>query len=125
MPQSFWVFVFTIQNHSLNLYLSLCNPSIVFFSSSLLCFNSNSCLRHGPCGPNLQYCLSLVGLYCKRAVYIRELPENLNSIRTAMEDLKNVYEDVKENVDREEKLQKKRTHAVDGWIQSVEACKKK
>ncbi|KAL6313564.1 hypothetical protein AAG906_006929 [Vitis piasezkii] len=60
----------------------------------------------------------------KRAVYIRELPENLNSIRTAMEDLKNVYEDVKENVDREEKLQKKRTHAVDGWIQSVEAMEK-
>ncbi|RVW24659.1 putative disease resistance protein [Vitis vinifera] len=57
----------------------------------------------------------------KRAVYIRELPENLNSIRTAMEDLKNVYEDVKENVDREEK---KRTHAVDGWIQSVEAMEK-
>ena len=57
----------------------------------------------------------------KRAVYIRELPENLNSLRTAMEDLKNVYEDVKENVDREEK---KRTHAVDGWIQSVEAMEK-
>ena len=59
-----------------------------------------------------------------RAVYIRELPENLNSLRTAMEDLKNVYEDVKEKVDREEKLQKKRTHGVDGWIQSVEAMEK-
>ncbi|KAL6311026.1 hypothetical protein AAG906_006994 [Vitis piasezkii] len=59
-----------------------------------------------------------------RAVYIRDLPENLNSLRTAMEDLKNVYEDVKEKVDREEKLQKKRTHGVDGWIQSVEAMEK-
>ncbi|KAJ9672985.1 hypothetical protein PVL29_026311 [Vitis rotundifolia] len=42
----------------------------------------------------------------QHAVYIRELPENLNSIRTAMEDLKNVYEDVKENVDREENFRR-------------------
>ncbi|RVW24727.1 hypothetical protein CK203_082180 [Vitis vinifera] len=41
-----------------------------------------------------------------------------------MEDLKNVYEDVKEKVDREEKLRKKRTRAVDGWIQSLEAMEK-
>ena len=51
-------------------------------------------------------------------------PENLNSLRTAVEDLKNVYEDEKEKVDREEKLRKKRTRAVDGWIQSVEAMEK-
>ncbi|KAJ9672980.1 hypothetical protein PVL29_026306 [Vitis rotundifolia] len=60
----------------------------------------------------------------KRAVYIRELPENLNSLRTAMVDLKNVYGDVKEKVDREEERRKKRTRAVDGWIQSVEAMEK-
>ncbi|XP_034679358.1 probable disease resistance protein At5g63020 [Vitis riparia] len=60
----------------------------------------------------------------KRAVYIRKLPENLNSLRTAMDDLKNVYEDVKEKVDREERLRKKRTRAVDGWIQKVEAMEK-
>ena len=40
----------------------------------------------------------------KRAVYIRQLPENLNSLRTAMEELKNVYKDVKEKVDCEEKI---------------------
>ena len=51
-------------------------------------------------------------------------PENLNSLRTAVEDLKNVYEDEKEKVDREEKLRKKRTRAVDGWIQSLEAMEK-
>ncbi|WKA13355.1 hypothetical protein VitviT2T_030660 [Vitis vinifera] len=69
----------------------------------------------------------------KRAVYIPtwntrsaryQHPENLNSLRTAVEDLKNVYEDEKEKVDREEKLRKKRTRAVDGWIQSVEAMEK-
>ena len=75
-------------------------------------------------GPIFNIASRLWDCTAKRAVYIRELPENLNSIRTAMEDLKNVYEDVKENVDREEKLQKKRTHAVDGWIQSVEAMQK-
>ena len=42
-----------------------------------------------------------------------------------MEELKNVNKDVNENVDREEKLLlKKRTHVVDGWIQSVEAMEK-
>ncbi|RVW24738.1 putative disease resistance protein [Vitis vinifera] len=61
--------------------------------------------------------------YCtaKRAVYIRHLPQNLNSLRTAMEELKNLYEDVKERVEREEKLQKKCTHVVDGWLRNVEA----
>ena len=32
----------------------------------------------------------------KRPVYIRHLPQNLNSLRTEMEELKNLYEDVKE-----------------------------
>ncbi|KAJ9673012.1 hypothetical protein PVL29_026334 [Vitis rotundifolia] len=61
--------------------------------------------------------------YCtaKRAVYIRHLPQNLNSLRTAMEELKNLYEDVKERVEREAKLQKKCTHVVDGWLRNVEA----
>ncbi|KAL6313593.1 hypothetical protein AAG906_006962 [Vitis piasezkii] len=61
--------------------------------------------------------------YCtaKRAVYIRHLPQNLNSLRTAMEELKNLYKDVKERVEREEKLQKKCTHVVDGWLRNVEA----
>ncbi|RVW24734.1 putative disease resistance protein [Vitis vinifera] len=33
----------------------------------------------------------------KRPVYIRHLPQNLNSLRTEMEELKNLYEDVKES----------------------------
>ncbi|KAL6313617.1 hypothetical protein AAG906_006986 [Vitis piasezkii] len=51
--------------------------------------------------------------YCtaKRAVYIRHLPQNLNSLRTAMEELKNLYKDVKEWC----------THVVDGWLRNVEA----
>ena len=38
-----------------------------------------------------------------------------------MGELKNLYKDVKERVEREEKLQKKRTHVVDGWLRNVEA----
>ncbi|RVW24660.1 Retrovirus-related Pol polyprotein from transposon TNT 1-94 [Vitis vinifera] len=38
----------------------------------------------------------------KRAVYVRELPENLISLRNAMEKLQNVYEDVKDKVERRE-----------------------
>ncbi|KAL6313588.1 hypothetical protein AAG906_006956 [Vitis piasezkii] len=60
----------------------------------------------------------------KRPVYIRHLPQNLNSLRTEMEELKNLYEDVKERVEREEKRQKKRLRVVDGWLRGVEAMEK-
>nr|CAN70391.1 hypothetical protein VITISV_014435 [Vitis vinifera] len=60
----------------------------------------------------------------KRPVYIRHLPQNLNSLRTEMEELKNLYEDVKERVEREEKRQKKRLRVVDGWLRGVEAIEK-
>ena len=60
----------------------------------------------------------------KRIVYIRRLPRNLKILRTAMEELRSVYEDVIERVESEEKLQKKRTRAVEGWIRSVEAMEK-
>ncbi|XP_034678059.1 probable disease resistance protein At5g63020 isoform X2 [Vitis riparia] len=60
----------------------------------------------------------------ERIVYIRRLPRNLKILRTAMEELRSVYEDVIERVESEEKLQKKRTRAVEGWIRSVEAMEK-
>ena len=72
--------------------------------------------------------LDVASLICNcvghRAVKVRLLPQNLNSLRSAMEELKNLYEDVKERVEREESLEKKRTHVVDGWIQRAEAMEK-
>ena len=58
-----------------------------------------------------------------RADYVRRLPENLNSL-SAMEKLTDVYNDVKEKVEREENLEKKRTHVVGGWMERVEAMEK-
>ncbi|RVW89582.1 hypothetical protein CK203_036471 [Vitis vinifera] len=46
--------------------------------------------------PILDVATRLWNCTAKRAVYIRHLPQNLNSLRTAMEELKNLYEDVKE-----------------------------
>ena len=60
-----------------------------------------------------------------RADHLRRLPQNLKSLRTETEKLKNVYKDVKERVEREENLEKnKRTHVVDGWIGRAEAMEK-
>ncbi|XP_002278659.1 probable disease resistance protein At1g61310 [Vitis vinifera] len=55
----------------------------------------------------------------KHAVYIRDLQENMESLRNAMQELKNVYEDVKGRVELEEQRQMKRTNEVDGWFHSV------
>ena len=55
----------------------------------------------------------------KHAVYIRDLQENMDSLRNAMQELKTVYEDVKARVDLEEQRQMKRTNEVDGWLHSV------
>ena len=62
--------------------------------------------------PVLDIASCLLDRTAKRAVYIRELPENFNSLRTAMEDLKNVYEDVKEKVDRDSE----KTYSWSGWL---------
>ena len=60
-----------------------------------------------------------------RADQLWRLPQNLKSLRTETEKLKNVYKDVKERVEREENLEKnKRTHVVDGWIGRAEAMEK-
>ena len=60
-----------------------------------------------------------------RADHLRRLPQNLKSLRTEKEKLENVYKDVKERVEREENLEKKkRTHVVDGWTGRAEAMEK-
>ncbi|XP_034679807.1 disease resistance protein SUMM2-like [Vitis riparia] len=57
----------------------------------------------------------------KRAVYIRQLPENLKSLREKMKELNNEYKDVKERVEKAQKLQKEIKHVVAGWIHDVES----
>ncbi|RVW72781.1 putative disease resistance protein [Vitis vinifera] len=55
----------------------------------------------------------------KHAVYIRDLQENMDSLRNAMQELKNAYQDVKGRVELEEQRQMKRTNEVNGWLHSV------
>eukprot|EP00261_Vitis_vinifera_P036514 XP_019077757.1 PREDICTED: probable disease resistance protein At5g63020 isoform X1 [Vitis vinifera] len=55
----------------------------------------------------------------KHAVYIRDLQENMDSLRNAMQELKNVHEDVKGRVELEEQRQMRRTNEVDGWLHGV------
>ncbi|KAJ9692295.1 hypothetical protein PVL29_011382 [Vitis rotundifolia] len=55
----------------------------------------------------------------KHAVYIRDLQGNMDSLRNAMQELKNVHEDVKGRVEVEEQRQMRRTNEVDGWLHSV------
>ena len=57
----------------------------------------------------------------KGAAHSRDqLPQNLDSLANVMEELKHVYQDVKERVKREEQFQNKRTREVDAWLCSVE-----
>ena len=55
----------------------------------------------------------------KHAAYINDLQENLESLRNEMQELKNVYLDVKSGVEVEEQRQMRRTNEVDGWLHSV------
>ena len=60
-----------------------------------------------------------------RAGRLRRLPQNVISLRAEKDKLNNVYKDVKERVESEENLEKKkRTHVVDGWIGRAEAMGK-
>ena len=60
-----------------------------------------------------------------RAVYIGDLQEILESLSKAMEELKNMAEDVKTKVELAEKnRQMRRTREVDGWLQSVQVLEK-
>lgn len=53
----------------------------------------------------------------KRVVYIGDLQEILESLSKAMEELKNMAEDVKTKVELAEKnRQMRRTREVDGWL---------
>ena len=56
----------------------------------------------------------------KHSVYICDLEDNLEVLRNAMVELKNVSEDVKRRVDLEEQQQMRRRSEVDGWLQRVE-----
>ena len=70
-------------------------------------------------GPILDVVTRVWDCTAKHAVYIRDLQENMESLRNAMQGLKSVYEDVKGRVELEEQRQMKRTNEVDGWLHSV------
>ncbi|RVW26932.1 putative disease resistance protein [Vitis vinifera] len=71
--------------------------------------------------PILDVATCLWDCTAKRAVYIRKLEENLKSLESSTEELRNLSEDVMGRVEREEQLQSRRTHEVDGWLRAVQA----
>ena len=54
------------------------------------------------------------------ALYIRELQENLKSLKSLMEELSNLSKDVMGRVKHEEEQQSRRMHDVDGWLRPVQ-----
>ncbi|RVW23571.1 Disease resistance protein RPS5 [Vitis vinifera] len=79
----------------------------------------------------MEFLSSIVGLVpcfydhtSKHTVYIRDLRKNLQALSKGMVDLNNLYEDVKERVERAEQQQMKRRKEVGGWIREVEAMEK-
>ena len=95
--------------------------------SSLLCLEFQRLINFAMdfVGPVLEVASRICNCVGDRADHLRRLPQNLKSLRTETEKLKNVYKDVKERVEREENLEKnKRTHVVDGWIGRAEAMEK-
>ncbi|KAL6334983.1 hypothetical protein AAG906_023788 [Vitis piasezkii] len=71
--------------------------------------------------PILDVATRLWDCTAKRVVYIRELEENLNSLKSLTEELSNLSKDVMVSVEREEELQQsRRTHEVDGWLRAVQ-----
>ena len=69
--------------------------------------------------PILDVATRLWDCTAKRLLYIRELQENLNSLKSLTEELNNLRKDVMVRVEHEEKLkQSRRTHEVDGWLQA-------
>ena len=57
----------------------------------------------------------------KHSSHVIDLEENLCSLRTEMEELKNVGEDVKRRVEDAEKRQMRLRSEVNGWLNSLEA----
>ena len=73
------------------------------------------------CGPILDIATRLWDCTAKRLVYIRELQENLNSLKILTEELSNLRKDVMVRVEHEEQLkQSRRTHEVGGWLRAVQ-----
>ncbi|XP_034696450.1 probable disease resistance protein At5g43730 [Vitis riparia] len=70
--------------------------------------------------PILDVATRLWDCTAKRAVYIRELEENLKSLKSLTEELSNLSKDVMGRVEREEDQQSRRTHEVDGWLRAVQ-----
>ncbi|KAJ9692226.1 hypothetical protein PVL29_011342 [Vitis rotundifolia] len=71
--------------------------------------------------PILEVATCLWDCTAKRVAYIRELEENLNSLKSLTEELSNLSKDVMVSVEREEELQQsRRTHEVDGWLRAVQ-----
>ncbi|KAL6335708.1 hypothetical protein AAG906_039471 [Vitis piasezkii] len=71
--------------------------------------------------PILDVATRLWDCTARRVVYIRELEENLNSLKSLTEELSNSSKDVMVSVEREEELQQsRRTHEVDGWLRAVQ-----
>lgn len=71
--------------------------------------------------PILDVATRLWDCTAKRAVYIRELQENLDTLKSSTEELSNLRKDVMRRVEREEQFQQsKLTHEVDGWLRAVQ-----
>ncbi|KAJ7962947.1 Disease resistance protein [Quillaja saponaria] len=75
-------------------------------------------------GPILDLITRLWDCSANRIRYIRNLENNLNSLRNARDELNNVYQDVKTEVEVEEAHQKKRTNEVINWLDNVDAKEK-
>ncbi|KAL6335753.1 hypothetical protein AAG906_039516 [Vitis piasezkii] len=101
------------------------NSSSLLFSVLHLFFNSSFFLSSPQAmdcvSPILDVATRLWDCTAKRVVYIRELEENLNSLKSLTEELSNLSKDVMVSVEREEELQQsRRTHEVDGWLRAVQ-----
>ncbi|KAJ9692227.1 hypothetical protein PVL29_011343 [Vitis rotundifolia] len=71
--------------------------------------------------PILNVATRLWDCTARPVVYICELEENLNSLKSLTEELSNLSKDVMVSVERQEELQQsRRTHEVDGWLRAVQ-----
>ena len=91
------------------------NPSLHFLFEFHLSRQGMDCVS-----PILDVVTRVWNCTAKHAGYIQDLQENMNSLRNAMQELKNVHEDVKGRVDLEEQRQMRRTNEVDVWLHSVQ-----
>ena len=98
-----------------------CNAPFLLFSLLLLSSHLSFFLSMDCVSPILDVATRLWDCTAKRAVYIRELQENLNTLKILTEELSYLSKDVMESVEREEQLKEsKRTHEVDCWLRAVQ-----